>query len=79
MTTANPLHSMGSRMAGWGAIAGAGELALRAANEVDPTANIALMGQQEYDPSSGRGPRRMREDPSYFSTVGLVQAMHTNR
>lgn len=79
MTTANPLNSMGSRMAGWGAMAGASEIALKAANEIDPTANLALMGQQEYNPNSGYGPRRMRDDASYYSTVGLVQAMHANR
>lgn len=79
MTTANPLNSMGSRMAGWGAMAGAGELVLRGANEIDPTAGMSLMGKQEYNPTSGQGPRRMREDSSYYSTVGLVQALHTNR
>jgi hypothetical protein len=71
-------ESYGARALGWGALAGAGALAVKvnAPGHGKEEANFPLGGQQYYDPTSGRGPRRM---DIMGNTDGLVQSLHKLR
>lgn len=71
-------ESHGARAFGWGALAGAGALAMKvnAPGYGAEEKNWPLGGQQSYDPTSGRGPRRM---DIMGNTDGLVQSLHKLR